>query len=377
MFLQNPSYVHEKFLKQAFSVFIEDDHIVKFVAFDKTVISFNRNLLIFNSSLLRNILSDRKNDEETVIILPECSSSTLEHLKNVFTKGFTDFTPVKDIKEASTMLGIDIENFDYYADNTSVDSPLPESFQPGKLSSRNSELEENVAKGKEYLENNIEIKIEPQGIKEESCDDLITETLEELSGYFSKNREASPLVSQPDGTSKDMETGTKAGGSPATKGTKRPVEDDDNDVEDDDFSKKIRGSKKCDDYSKKIRGSNKWVRGLYGGAQGSTVGNADSYEKTDQQDKLEEVASDKSKKVGKVSVRSPEFLQGTSVPVTHGARLQHQSPSPNQEHHPGRLEFQHHDQHVGYNQQFQQINAQTQFHENHVNHGQLEFPPLH
>jgi len=306
MFLQNPSYVHENYLKQAFSQFVKVGPNVKLATFDGSVTLLNRNLLIFYSPLLRNLLTNngRQVDEEEIIILPESSLATLKSLGNVFSEGVTDFTPVQEIKDVANVLGINIDNFEYAeklvlrSNNNEGDVAETEEtrrkshVEGGDVGVSNAgrekpnDTEEGIA---ESTDLEVIIKSEPVEVKTEPCDDLITETLEELSGYFSKNS-GRPRSS---------------GGSDA-KEAEKPTDSHSRGI-------KRTSSSVKEDFAKKIRGANKLK-------EVSEIESENGVSKPKDKDVLSLENSKKvdsgvfTKKVGSgVFIRSSEFLQGTTI----------------------------------------------------------------
>ena len=194
---------------------------------------------MFYSPVVKKLLDNFSfGSEDETIFLPECSLSSLEHLENLFTKGFTEFIAVQDIKDVSKVLGIDLDNFDYAVVGDDI--------------AKTKEIESRTVESEDVKTDNIVIKseaIEPiVEVKEAPCDDLINETLEELSGYFSKNITAIH-ESNSNKICKETDREKNAADSP-TKGTKRPFTNDS-----EDFAKKIRGAlkKKVDTIPNEVK----------------------------------------------------------------------------------------------------------------------------
>ena len=194
---------------------------------------------MFYSPLVAKLLENVPCCSDAVVCLPECSVSSLKHLSNIFSKGFTDFTAIEEIKDVSKVLGIDLSNFDY-AEQSVVHSAIVQVTRLDDVQSK-----EKVTKAESFVtHDDMVIKSEPLElivkVKEEPCDDLIKETLEELSGYFAKNIYSGPDSNLAETRSLNEETNipAKTRETP-TKSTKRPVA-----CETEDFAKKIRRTRK-------------------------------------------------------------------------------------------------------------------------------------
>jgi len=104
-----------KILSGAFSEFTSSEQKLTIYTRDKPI-SLNREPLVVFSTFLRSILDSLPCCAKPSILLPDCSSSALEHLLNIVLHGVTDFQGelnTSEILVAAKSLAIDITNFDY------------------------------------------------------------------------------------------------------------------------------------------------------------------------------------------------------------------------------------------------------------------------
>ena len=109
--------IHEELLVNVLSSIEKDDNYFKLIPKDGESLEISRSLRLFSPFLSDLINSFYNVNEVPAIIIPDCSSTSIIHLLQILTKGFTNVqvspdavVHVKGIIEAAEMFNIDIKN---------------------------------------------------------------------------------------------------------------------------------------------------------------------------------------------------------------------------------------------------------------------------
>merc|ERR1712098_674918 len=106
------SIEHASLLLEAYTNLLESNDLIKVITSTKDVVKINRNLLLFHSPFLRDILSLSSCSSSPILLLPSVSSSTLSNLHHLLTQGETISGTSVTIIDAAKILGIRIKEFE-------------------------------------------------------------------------------------------------------------------------------------------------------------------------------------------------------------------------------------------------------------------------
>jgi len=145
---------HGNLLKQVFQSFEADSKTLFFSASTAEQIEVPTSVRLF-SPLLRELIASQtfSTDHQTLIIVPDCSSTSIKHLINLLSSGCTQTTTDVDVEtiiQDAKMLGIDLQNISY--DDSTETGQV-------KVEIKEAEIQD------EYYEDNVKKEMGEDGLK--------------------------------------------------------------------------------------------------------------------------------------------------------------------------------------------------------------------
>jgi len=151
-----------KLVQEAIKYFDKDERHLKVISMDQNKLLIPQSFK-FVSNFLRDILTSNtlSVDDVPTIIMPDCSSSSILHLVNILTNGFTEFSvfpedpdDVKGILLAANVLNIDIKNLgrDKKEKKERVDTGIKVEVEDGEYNLEENDSNPDVKPKTEYFE---------------------------------------------------------------------------------------------------------------------------------------------------------------------------------------------------------------------------------
>ena len=106
-------HIERDVYKKAFGKLIFSNSKLDVYTREGKLCSVNRDLLIFYSPFIKELLKDVPGGIRGSLVLPDVSVDCLQHVFKVISNGFTDFASIQDLKDAGDILGINLHCLEY------------------------------------------------------------------------------------------------------------------------------------------------------------------------------------------------------------------------------------------------------------------------
>eukprot|EP00092_Neocalanus_flemingeri_P023941 GFUD01025970.1.p1 GENE.GFUD01025970.1~~GFUD01025970.1.p1 ORF type:complete len:324 (-),score=97.64 GFUD01025970.1:339-1310(-) len=113
MNFQNNPEVQIQNISQAFSILFDQENTLKILAKDGNVSVVSRDLMIFTSPLIKNIIKDVPCCTSSVIVIPDVCKDSVDHVIRIIGSGVTNISSmsvkkIQEIKETAKILQIEL-----------------------------------------------------------------------------------------------------------------------------------------------------------------------------------------------------------------------------------------------------------------------------
>lgn len=127
-------HIERDVYKKAFGKLIFSNSKLDVYTKEGKLCSVNRDLLVFFSPFIKELLKDVPNGIRASLVLPNVSLDCLQHVFKVISNGFTDFARIQDLKAAGDLLGINLDCLEYVENNAGKDLSRAETKKKSEIS---------------------------------------------------------------------------------------------------------------------------------------------------------------------------------------------------------------------------------------------------